>query len=58
VQNNLDKIGVGIDKVLTELNKKGIKDLTEIKSAWIDEEGNMSIDRINEDINVDWNKMH
>ncbi|MDN5303044.1 MAG: hypothetical protein PWQ60_2558, partial [Thermoanaerobacteraceae bacterium] len=58
VQSNLDKIGVGIDQILTELNKKGIKNLAEIKSAWIDEEGNMSIDRINEDINVDWNKMH
>lgn len=58
VQNNLDKIGVGIDQVLTELNKKGIKDLSEIKSAWIDEEGNMSIDRMSEDTGTYENTKH
>jgi len=51
LQNNLDKIDVAIDQLLAEFNKKGIKDLAEIKSAWIDEEGNVNIDRVIEDIN-------
>ncbi|MCR4431430.1 MAG: DUF421 domain-containing protein [Tepidanaerobacteraceae bacterium] len=49
LQNNLDKLGASIDQMLTELNKKGIKDLNEIKSAWLDEEGNLNIDRNIED---------
>jgi uncharacterized membrane protein YcaP (DUF421 family) len=43
--DNLDKVGVTIDQMLKELNKKGIEDLAEIKSAWADEEGNVLVDK-------------
>lgn len=41
VSDNLDKVGVGIEQVLKELNKKGIKELSEIKACWINEEGDI-----------------
>lgn len=58
LQNNLDKVGASIDQMLTELNKKGIKDLAEIKSAWVDEEGNLNIDRNIKDANVKGTEIH
>lgn len=58
LQNNLDKVGASIDQMLTELNKKGIKDLAEIKSAWLDEEGNLNIDRNIKDANVKGTEIH
>lgn len=48
VQDNLDRTGVGIEQLLGELRKKGIRNLEEIKSAWIDEEGNIEVDRVKE----------
>lgn len=50
LQDNLDKVGVSIDQMLRELNEKGITRLKDISAAWIDEEGNVSIKRINEGI--------
>lgn len=47
VESNIDRAGVGIDQILKQLNKKDIEKLEEIKSAWIDEEGNISIHREN-----------
>lgn len=58
LQNNLDKVGASIDQMLTELNKKGIKDLAEIKSAWLDEQGNLNIDRNIKDANVKGTEIH
>jgi uncharacterized membrane protein YcaP (DUF421 family) len=48
IQDNLDRTGVGIEQLLGELRKKGIRDLREIESAWIDEEGNIGVDRVKE----------
>ena len=45
VFDNLDRVGVGIDQMLRQLNQKGIGRLKEIKAAWIDEEGNIEIKR-------------
>ncbi|ADL07547.1 YetF domain-containing protein [Thermosediminibacter oceani] len=47
-QNNLDTLGVGIDRLLVELKKKGINRLSEIKAAWVDEEGKLEIDRFDQ----------
>lgn len=48
VQDNLDRLGVSIDLMLRQLNQKGIGRLKEIRSAWIDEEGNVSVERVTE----------
>ncbi len=48
IQDNLDRVGVSIDLMLRQLNQKGIGRLKEIKSAWIDEDGNLSIERVTE----------
>jgi uncharacterized membrane protein YcaP (DUF421 family) len=48
VQDNLDRVGVSIDLMLRQLNQKGIGRLKEIRSAWIDEEGNVSVERVTE----------
>ncbi|MDI3480453.1 MAG: hypothetical protein PWQ97_108 [Tepidanaerobacteraceae bacterium] len=45
LHNNLERVGASIDQIITELNKKGIKDLAKIKTAWLDEEGNVYVDR-------------
>ncbi|MDD4569057.1 MAG: DUF421 domain-containing protein [Tepidanaerobacteraceae bacterium] len=44
VQDNLDRVGVSIDQILRQLNQKGIGRLKEIRSAWIDEEGNVTVE--------------
>lgn len=44
MQTDLDKAQVGLDLILKELSKKGIKDLKEIKTAWLDENGELSVD--------------
>lgn len=46
---NLKKIEVGIEMLLSELNKKGIEQLNHINSAWIDEHGNLSVKRKSEE---------
>lgn len=48
VQDNLDRVGVSIDLMLRQLNQKGIGRLKEIRSAWLDEEGNVSVERVTE----------
>lgn len=50
VQDNLDRVGVSIDITLRQLNQKGIGRLKEIRAAWLDEEGNVSIERVTEAI--------
>ena len=50
VQDNLDRVGVSIDIMLRQLNQKGIGRLKEIRAAWLDEEGNVSIERVTEAI--------
>lgn len=49
VQNNLDILGVGIDRLLSELKKKGVNRLSEVKAAWIDEEGKLETDLVGMD---------
>jgi uncharacterized membrane protein YcaP (DUF421 family) len=46
LNENLDKLNVSIELIIKELRQKGIKQLKEIKSAWYDEEGNFSVDRV------------
>lgn len=48
IEDNLDKVGVGIDQMLRQLNKNSISKLEEIRTAWIDEEGNITIDRVDD----------
>lgn len=50
VETSLDKAQVGLDQIIKELNKKGIEKLGEIKSAWLDEDGEISIDRWGEEV--------
>lgn len=45
VETNLDKAQTGLEQILKELNKKGITRLGEIKAAWLDEDGELSIDK-------------
>ena len=48
IQDNLDLVGVSIDQMLRQINQQGIGRLKEIRSAWIDEEGNFSVERVTE----------
>lgn len=48
VHDNLDRVGVSIDLMLRQLNQKGVGRLEDIKSAWLDEEGNVSVERVTE----------
>ncbi len=50
IQDNLDRVGVNIDLMLKQLNQKGVGRLKEVRAAWIDEEGNMSVERITKTI--------
>lgn len=50
IQDNLDRVGVSIEQLLRQLNQKGITRLKDISAAWIDEEGNVSVKRVNEGI--------
>lgn len=42
--DGLDKAGVNIDLMIKQLNQKGVNRFSEIKRAWLDEEGNVTVD--------------
>jgi len=44
VEDNLEKVGVGIEQLLRQLNKKGVATLEQIANVWVDEEGNVITD--------------
>ncbi|MDN5332383.1 MAG: hypothetical protein PWP45_1608 [Tepidanaerobacteraceae bacterium] len=44
VKDNLEILGVGVETLLSELKKKGISRLSEVKTAWLDEEGHLETD--------------
>ncbi len=46
INGNLDRLDVSIDLMIKDMRQKGVSQLKEIKSAWYDEEGNFSVDRI------------
>lgn len=50
IQDNLDRVGVSIDQMLKQLNQKGITRLKDVSAAWIDEEGNVSVEHTTEEI--------
>lgn len=58
VEDNFDKLNVGIDQVINELSKKNLNSLEEISSLWIDEEGNISLDKRNSEGDKMGNKFH
>jgi len=43
LKDNLNKIDVSIEQLVSEINKKGIDRLNNINKAWIDENGRISI---------------
>lgn len=49
VKDNLEILGVGVEALLSELRKKGISRLSEVKAAWFDEEGRLETDVMAED---------
>jgi len=44
VKDQLEILGVGVEALLSELKKKGMKRLSEVRSAWFDEEGQLEAD--------------
>lgn len=58
VEGNLNKLDVGIDQVINELGKKNLTCLDEISSLLIDEEGNISLEKIKKERDKMKNKFH